>query len=280
MAKRPFAAFLITIAVFFGLWILNALLRVPIADVRVGGLVAAVLFISLPVLAIYFGAALQWRPLVSLLVLVLCFVVVWLCSVAIHSVAGLQGAFVSGLLQVARIGWPMALGFLICGLVKDKNLLLPIAIVLATVDILAVLSPMGTVRLGLQNPAIRPIFDAFAFQIPKFGAVSPAAQMGPADPLFLGMFFYALHKFKMRAQATLFWIIPALALYLFIVLRFGSVRVAGISLGALPALVPIGIVIVAVNWREFSMSREEKGMTFAVALLALVLLLGAFLVWR
>ncbi len=280
MAKRPLAAFLLTVALFLGLWILNALLRVPVADVRIGSLVTAVVFISLPILAIYFGAALQWRPQVSLLVLVLCLVVMWLCSVALHSVSGMQGAFVSGLLQVGRIGWPMALGFLISGLVKDKNLLLPIAIVLATVDILAVLSPIGTAKHGLQSGAIRPIFDVFAFQVPKFGTVAPAAQMGPADPLFLGMFFYALHKFRMKAMATLLWIIPALALYLFIVLRFGSRTIAGISLGALPALVPIGIVIVAVNWGEFSLSREEKGMTLAVALLSSVLLIGAFLVWR
>jgi hypothetical protein len=104
--------------------------------------------------------------------------------------------------------------------------------------------------------------------------------MGPADPLFLGMFFYAVHKFQMRAKETLLWMVPALALYLVVVLAFGSKTFFGISLGALPALVPIGAVLVLVNRKEFHLTREERISTIGVAVLCVAAIVAAFIVWR
>lgn len=265
--------FFASVAAFYVLWVANAYVRFPIADLRVGEAIATVLFMVLPLTALYFGGAMQWRPAVSAIVFLCCVIVVAVFAFGVHRS---PNAYESGVLQIARLGWPMALGFLISGLIKDKNLLLPIAIVLGTVDILAVFAPMGTVRQGLQSPAIRPIFDALAFQVPKFGSVTPAAQMGPADPLFLGMFFYALHKFGMRTRETFYWVVPALLIYLLIVLLFGNASIGGISLRALPALVPIGLAVVVANRKEFSMSRDERRMTLGVAALCVCLLVLGF----
>jgi hypothetical protein len=169
---------------------------------------------------------------------------------------------------------------LISGLIKDRNLLLPIAIVLATVDILAVFAPAGTVNQGLESPTIRPIFDALAYQVPKAGTAMPLAQMGPADPLFIAMFLLAIHKFGMRFRKTILWMLPALAAYLLVVIAFGNETLFGFSLGALPALVPIGLVVAVVNAKEFRMSKSEAAMTIGVAALCCALLVALATVWR
>jgi hypothetical protein len=104
--------------------------------------------------------------------------------------------------------------------------------------------------------------------------------MGPADPLFIAMFLYAVRKFDMRFRQTLLWLIPALAIYLGIVLVFGDRSLWGISLGALPALVPIGIVVVAVNAREFKMSKQEAAMTAGVLAVCACLIVLLATVWK
>lgn len=266
---------------FFVLWVANVFIPVPVEMLHAGTLISTAVFLAIPILALYYAGRLNWSPLRAAITLVVCLAVVGALALFQTKVHGqLQTAVYSGIFQMARIGWPLALGVLVASLVKDKNLLLPIAIVLATVDILAVFAPAGTVKQGLQSPAIRPIFDTLAYQIPKFGTATPAAQMGPADPLFLGMFFYAIHKFGMRARETLLWMLPALLVYLLIVLFFGGERFFGIPLGALPALVPIGIVIVAVNWREFALTRQEKAMTATLGILCLSAIAAAFFLWK
>ena len=182
------------------------------------------------------------------------------------------GTLLEGLVQLARFGWPAALGFLISGIVRDKNLLLPIAIVLLTIDILAVFAPSGTVKQGLSSPTIRPIFDAMAYQVPEAGSARPLAQMGPADPLFIAMFLHALYKFRMNFRGTIVWLIPTLIAYLAIVLFAGDSKFLGFSLAALPALVPICIVVVALNARYFRPSKPELAMTVGVATVCAVLI--------
>jgi hypothetical protein len=273
-ASRAAVSFLSVVALFLLLWMANAAITVPVAAIPAGNAIATILFMGIPVIGLYMGCRLDWTPFKAIATLVLCLAA--LAGLSLLATSPLS----TGLMQLARLGWPMALGVLISSLIKDKNLLLPIAIVLAAVDFLAVLSPVGTVKHGLQSSTIRPVFDVLAFQLPKFGSITPTAQMGPADPLFLGMFFFAIHKFGTRSRETLLWMLPALVLYLSIVIVYGKSSVMGIPLGALPALVPIGAVVVAVNWREFSLSPSEKLMTAFVAILCVAAMIAAFISWQ
>jgi hypothetical protein len=254
------------------MWVTNAYIQVPLSALNVANIVVTVIFVAMPIVIIAAASRLQWRPVVTVAV----------CTTCLGAVIFLRGGgpALDGVVQIARFGWPAAIGFLITGLIKDKNLLLPIAIVLATVDILAVFAPSGTVQQGLESPTIRPIFDAMAYQVPEAGTARPLAQMGPADPLFIAMFLYAVRKFKMRFKQTLLWLIPALAAYLWIVLAYGDRSLWGFSLGALPALVPIGLVVALVNMRDFKLSKQEGMMTVGVATLCAGLILMLFTVWR
>jgi hypothetical protein len=272
VTKNPLGPVLLLLGCFYAAWVVNAHLSIPIGALNAANVVATVVFVSLPILIIAAAARLEWKAWAAIVCLVV--------SLAVVIFARGGGPFLDGVLQIARFAWPAALGFLISGLIKDRNLLLPIAIVLATVDILAVFAPAGTVNQGLESPTIRPIFDALAYQVPKAGTAMPLAQMGPADPLFIAMFLLAIHKFGMRFRKTILWMQPALAAYLLVVIAFGNETLFGFSLGALPALVPIGLVVAVVNAKEFRMSKSETAMTIGVAALCCALLVALATVWR
>ncbi|MDQ2986750.1 MAG: hypothetical protein M3R13_08505 [Armatimonadota bacterium] len=272
MSAKPFALLVALLAVFWVAWVANAYVRVPLGSLNVANVIVTIIFVALPIVIIAAAARLHWRPLAAIGVVMTCLAVV--------TFARGGGPGLDGIVQISRFGWPAALGFVISGLIKDRNLLLPIAMVLATVDLLAVFAPAGTVNQGLQSPTIRPIFDALAYQVPEAGTAQPLAQMGPADPLFIAMFLYAIRKFGMKFRRTLLWLIPALAAYLGIVLIFGSATIFGFSLGALPALVPVAFVVAIVNAREFRMSKQEIAMTVVVAAVCVGLVAAMLTVWR
>ncbi|MBA3725471.1 MAG: hypothetical protein H0W86_03230 [Armatimonadetes bacterium] len=259
------------------LYVVNSELVVPDGWLEAGSVIAAVVFLGLPIFGIYFGSKLNWTPSKAAALFIGCLGFLALPFLVANFTY--PTTILYGLIQIARLGWPFALGLLITGLIKDKNLLLPIAVVLATVDILAVFAPVGTVKQGLQSETIRPVFDALAIQVPDAGSSLPQAQLGPADPLFLGMFFYATHKFKMRERATFLLVLPALILYLVVVLALGHRSLFGISLGALPALVPMGIAVIVANFREFDPSKDEKLMIAVVSALCAAVLVYAAIIW-
>jgi hypothetical protein len=181
--------------------------------------------------------------------------------------------------QGALACWCVGLGALLATLVKEKNIILPIAIFLAAYDFFLVLTPWGFTQALLK--VAQPVFRKVAAQIPAVtsapthGVAAPQAYVGMADLVFLAMFFIALFRFRMRTRETLFAVIPALVVYLLIVLFFGDVSLFGFSLSALPALVPIGLAVLLVNWREFQLSRDEKLSTVVLAVLAIGFLVFA-----
>jgi len=276
-SRRPLFVFLSILLLYIVLYAVNADLVVPDRWLETGSAIAATVFLGVPVFGIYFGSKLNWTPVKAGALLIGC--LGFLAVLFLVPNIALPSTPLYGIIQIARLGWPFALGLLTTGLIKDKNLLLPIAVVLATVDVLAVFAPVGTVKQGLQNETIRPVFDALAIHVPEAGSHLPQAQLGPADPLFLGMFFYAVHKFKMRERATFLWVMPALIAYLFVVLALGDRSLFGISLGALPALLPMGIAVIVANYREFDPSKEEKWMIVAVSALCAAVLVYAAIIW-
>lgn len=238
----------------------------PIGMLHVANLAIAALFLALPIIGLFFAANHPWRPATA-----------WgflFGGLAAHGLSILIGRNVPGIGPivanvVGAVGqaglatWCVGLGALLATLVKDKNILLPIAIFLAVYDKILVLTPVGvTQKIMEQAPEV---LETVGMQIPAVqaeatgGAVIPGAYVGPADLVFLGMFFIALFRFRMRARETLRWMIPALVFYLFVVLFTGF---------SLPAMVPIGLVLVVVNWREFKLNRDEKIATFGLAAMA------------
>lgn len=243
---------------------------VPLAFIPVASVVVTALYVLVPFLALYVGAsqvtqrtrrAIPWA-----LVLVVAGVVLHVGSIALLQlgvVAGLLGALVAALGQVGLITWCLGLGGLLAMLLKDRNMLIPICVFLALFDAFLVLTPVGfTQQIMKQAPKIQTSVSLVVPKVaerPTTGPVAPLAYIGPADLLFAAMFFAVLFKFGMRTRTTLIALVPALVLYLGLALYFG----------ALPALVPIGLCVLIVNWRQFRLNAEEWASTAVIAALGI-----------
>jgi hypothetical protein len=229
----------------------------PVSDLTVQailGVLVTIIFIGLPVLGLFRAGDHPWNPkLASTFVGVGVAAQITFTIIAQNRIlTGFPGAIAAGLSQTGLVLWCAGLGALLATLLKEKNLIVPVSAFLAAFDIFLVLNPSGFTQKIMQ--AHPEVLQKVAMSVPKvestptFGPVSPAAFVGPADLLFMAMFFVAIFKYQMRARETMIALIPTLAIYMGIVILTGF---------ALPAMVPIGIVVLIVNWKEFTLSKEE-----------------------
>lgn len=178
------------------------------------------------------------------------------------------------------ITWSASLGALVGRLIRDYNMLLPISVFLMGFDFFLVLTPAGITQAVLG--AAPEMVAQMAYTTPAVrtevteAPLQPFALIGPADFLFFSMFLVTLNRFGGRAKATFFWVLPVLAAYLLVVLLFGHLSFGPFSLAALPALVPMAIVVLAVNWNTFKLSKDEKLSLMVVIVLVMALIAGSF----
>lgn len=275
--NKAFLRFFVSVLVFlFVFKVILAIAPLPVSIAHTSTLLVTVIFVALPILALYRAAAYTWTWRTSAAFL--------LIGVALHIcgalIAGpmLKGeGFAAVLANSAKdsgiVCWAVGLGSLLASLVKDRNILVPVAIFLAGFDMFLVFNPTGPVQ---QFVVRRPeVAKAMTYSTPQVATepgkvvVQSLAYVGPADFLFLSMFFVALFRFQMRTEQTLRWIVPVLLLYLICVVVFSGVSIGPLSLGALPALVPIGATVLLVNWREFKMKRDEVIATCVVGIISI-----------
>lgn len=255
----------------------------PLGFLPIANVVVSAAFIAIPVMALFRGAAYRWT---------------WLAAAGfIVAGAALQfgtlailpkipnGYPIGPLVAVSQTGlliWCLGLAAALSLAIRDRNMLVPMAIFLALFDIWLVFvpeGPVGQIARGNQTQLAN-----IAFSVPRptaaptTGAPTPLAYIGPADFLFMAMFFCAICRFQLRYAATARWMVPVLAGYLAIALLTPNVSIGPIRLGALPALVPIAAVVMAVNAREFKLTRDEKQTTVALAIIGIALVTWRFIV--
>lgn len=256
--------------------------QVPTGAVIPLSLVVSIVFVAAPIYGLFRAASTTWTWKLAALFLA-GGLLVWASGPLLAGVlrtSPLAFGVVSALSQQAIVAWCLAIGAMIALLLKDRNLLLPVAIFLALFDLWLVFAPEGVVNQTVVQGSGQAL-AAVGYQIPKpqtaptGGYAAPMAYVGPADYLFLAMFFVALFRFNMRTRKTFQVAVPVLAAYLLVVLLFGWVELGPIRLGALPALVPIGAVVLIVNRKEFQLRADELQATLVLALVG-----GAFVTWR
>lgn len=294
-AERPQSwrglRFYIAVVVALGLTrlTLGLFVRVPPNVAWVLEVLLAVVFVGLPIYALFRAAAAPWEKrhagiMVALGVLLHAgFALLnYSLSVPPNPEAGptayAQSAWPLLVTTVAQSGlliWTLGLGALLATSLKDKNLLLPIAAFLAGFDIFLIFNPTAiTHRLVTENPELTQAVNLATPTVAVVGQqqvpIAPFAIAGAADLFFLGMFFVALYRFGMRAAETMRWVVPILIIYLLVVLAAGGGLLPPI-LGMLPALVPIGITVLIINRKEFKLNKEELAGTWGVVVIALLL---------
>ncbi|MFN8140389.1 MAG: hypothetical protein U0R49_11380 [Fimbriimonadales bacterium] len=276
-SNRPLKTALFIAVALFAMGVIVPLTTVPPSALLVGTVLVSVLFVVLPIFLLFYLASSRIATKVTVIQFVIGAGAAVLCGYWLRR-AGvpLEIASAGAASQLSVIAWSGALGTLVALLFKDKNLVLPAAAVLASIDLVIVLTPSGIVQQALQSDQGRKVFEAVAYHVPSLGRLQPAAFVGPADFLFVSMFFCVIHRHEMNKKATLVATAGALAVYLLVVLLFGDFSIGNIPLRALPALVPIGAAVLAVNWKQFKLSRDERIMTAVVALICAAFVVVSF----
>ena len=266
-SKSGLIAFFLTLAALAILRIAMSYLLVPEALKLPLSILVTVVFVAAPVLALFSAGRHPWTPKLAVLFVVAGALLQFGLPLAFGSAKGFTALLLDAISQQGLPMWTVGLGALLATLLKDKNLLLPVSIFLALFDIFLVFTPVGFVQVLMKKapnllPAMAHHIPQVVTQQSEVGArIGTFAVIGPADFVFMAMFFIALWRFHMRTRETFRWLLVALAVYL--PLAF--------ILGPVPLLVPIGLSVLIVNIREFRMTSEEKVSTIAVAVIGLAI---------
>ena len=159
-----------------------------------------------------------------------------------------------------------SIGYLVAMRVRDKNLLLPVVMFAAWVDFWTV--TQGPVSAVLKRAP--EVANAIAAPIPAAGtgAFVPRTLVGPGDFLFMALVFAAVHRLRMNGPRN-YW-------FVFIGMTAGMLAVLFGLIGYLPALIVLAVSVVAANWREFKLTRQEA---ISTAIVGVLLVASMPLVW-
>ena len=250
-------------------------------------LVAAptVAFMAIQIGIIYFYAKLDIKFRQALLALVLCLISIVVLVNAVIWQAGIATklghypsikeqliliSYYQGIFKIPYVLFIMLasinIGYLVSLRISDKNLLLPVVMFAAFVDLWTV--TQGPVAAMLNKAP--EVASAVSAPIPQVGtgAFMPSTMIGPGDFIFMALVFAAVHRLKMDA--------PRNYLYIFISMTIGMLAVMFGFLNSLPALITLAIAVVAANRREFNLSRQEK---ISTVIVGVILLASLPLVW-
>ncbi len=170
--------------------------------------------------------------------------------------------------QFSLISLAVCLGVTISYIIREKSLLLPVVIIAALVDFWNVyVGPLGHVV------ATRPdIISKVVVQMPTPVPGMPVPMIGMGDFVFLALYMSVVCRLGMNIRGTFWWGYGLLTATILAVLRFDL---------PIPALVPMSVVIIIANRREFNLKREEVIATTVVSLLVATLLTASGIhTWR
>ncbi len=164
-------------------------------------------------------------------------------------------------------------GILLSRIIREANVLLPVALVSMPIDYLGAMTPIGfTQNAVASNPAL---VRALSVPVPAVGsaaqhhgALHPIGFIGPGDALFMAFFFAVALRLNLNTRGTFWWTYGLLTATMLLVL-FTEVNVA--------ALIPMGLAVLIANGRFFKLKREEVFATVYAAALILVLVTGFYL---
>ncbi|MCC6445590.1 MAG: hypothetical protein IT210_19305 [Armatimonadetes bacterium] len=225
------------------LWIRFAAPYITLFDGTIAGIIVATLVFMLLQLALIYDATrlsiTRLQAFLSLLFFVFLFIV--------------MARFRVGMLaDICLILASASLGYLVSTVIKEPNLILPVAVVGALVDYWGV--HFGPTQMVLSKAP--QVLQTMSAKIPALGQAARApgglpyiAMIGPGDFLFLAIFYACVHKFGMNGRATYIWTAVLLTLGMLVALMTPVFYI--------PALVPMGVAVMAANWKYFKFKREE-----------------------
>jgi len=163
------------------------------------------------------------------------------------------------------------LGILLSRIIREANVLLPVALVAMPIDYLGAMTPIGfTQNAVARHPGV---VQMLSVPVPRVGGahhhggLHPIGFIGPGDILFMAFFFAVVLRLDLNVRGTFWWMYGLLTATLLLVL------VTGINVAA---LIPMGLAVLAANFRHFKLKREEVFATVYAALLVVALAVGFY----
>jgi hypothetical protein len=179
-------------------------------------------------------------------------------------------SFLMSLMDIGRAVAAAGIGALIATLIRDPNILLPASVFAAFADYLMVYTSIGTVHQALQTTQGQHHIASMSAPVPTVHPSIPTLTVGMADYVFLAFFFACVYRFGMNERATFVAFLTLLSLSLLFVPY----------VSAIPALAPMALAFLAINFRHFRLSKSElQAMGLAFAIVAAVVA-GLFLFVR
>ncbi|BCM89443.1 hypothetical protein IAD21_01289 [Abditibacteriota bacterium] len=243
---------------------------IPSVPVAIAGIIVLTLLYVAGVVGFALGVARQqW----SLPVLVAGFVG---CGLAYGVTQYLARSFslTYALQNFALLGLGTFFGILISRMIRHANMIGPIGVMVALIDIWGVLFG-GIVSQLLTNKSTQGIAGHVMGHGPRLGAASSKFHLalpdiGIGDYLFLALFLGAIVHFGMnwRASAIWMWAGVSVALLAIVLLPF---------VPALPGLLFLGAGAVLPNLKYFQFTREEKFALLYAGIFVVVLTIGLYI---
>lgn len=209
---------------------------------------------------------LKTSPLVSVLLL-LAFTALWFAILVIHVP---RHQIAPALLKIlgSNLAITLActyLGLSLSRIVREANILLPVALIAMPIDYIGAMTTVGfTHDVVTKHPSI---VRAVSVSVPAIGGLHPLSFIGPGDVLFMAFFFAVVLRLEMNDRATFWWMYGLLTVAMLLVLLF-PINIA--------ALVPMGLAVLIANARFFRLQRSEAFAVLYAALMVLVLVVGFF----
>ena len=152
------------------------------------------------------------------------------------------------------------LGIALSRIVREANVLLPVALVAMPIDYIGAMTPIGFTQNAVhQHPNM---VRAVSIPVPTVGGLHPIGFIGPGDALFLAFFFAVVQRLGLNMRGTFAWMYGLLTLTMLLVLTTG-INIA--------ALIPMGLAMLIANWSAFRLQRSEVFATLYAIILVLVL---------
>ncbi len=174
-------------------------------------------------------------------------------------------------LWLSLLGLGITLACTFCGvalsrIVREPNVLLPVALVAMPVDYIGAMTNIGfTQNVVRSHPEI---VHAVSVPVPTVGGLHPLGFIGPGDALFVAFFLAAVLRLGLNLSGTFRWMYGLLTVTMLFVLLTG-VDVA--------ALVPMGLSVLIANGRLMRLQRSEVFATAYAVLLILGLVVAFYL---
>jgi len=164
------------------------------------------------------------------------------------------------------------LGVLLSRIIREANVLLPVALVAMLVDTIGAMTSIGfTQNVVASNPAF---VRGVSVPVPTVGSAGPHGGLhilgfiGPGDALFMAFFLAVALRLNLNVRGTFWWMYSLLTATMLVVL-FTGINIA--------ALIPMGLAALIANRNYFRLKRDEVFATLYAVLLILILVGGFYL---